>query len=132
MFIFDLGSCEDPKSKINNVTIAGCNEKICPVTKGQTYNISIGFTPNGDIDKLTAKVYAEIDGISVPFKIAQPDACANSNLKCPLKAGMSVLYKSNVTIPEIAPSGITTLVKWELLDGNGTYQVCIEFGAKVQ
>ena len=54
---------------------------------------------------LTAVVHGKLGILPlVPFDLPNANACSNSNITCPLKAGVLAYYTTMVPVPKLAPS----------------------------
>ncbi|KAJ6637035.1 NPC intracellular cholesterol transporter 2 like a [Pseudolycoriella hygida] len=135
----DVKQCEGGKTKkldASDVTVSNCDKGTCKLRKKSTVNITMKFTPEVDVKKLTTSVYANVLGIPLPFigvdgtsacdKVFSADGLTQAN--CPLKAGETYVYKNSFPVLEIYPK-LNLVVHWAL-----TYKddiACFELPAKI-
>jgi len=119
-------TCPAAKGVVSGVDVAPCdNPARCSLKRGTTPAVSVNFTPNEDITKLTAIVSGILPGgIEVPFPLDNPDGCKNSGVTCPVKSGTAVGYKNAIYIDQSYPTYAVT-VRWRLVDQNNQNVVCV-------
>jgi len=107
--------CGSQVGKLGNVTITGCTSPPCIVKKGSTYTVKVTFVSMEATDQAWAVVHGIVEGVPVPYKIANPNGCVKSGITCPMKSGTTYSYTSSLQIMSFLPD-IKVLVKWELAD----------------
>jgi len=112
--------------------ITGCKRSVkrCVFKKGENARISIPFTPQTPISSLKAEVHGLFNGLQMPFKLEEPEACGRS-LECPVKANSTVTYVEELPVLRMFPS-LSLRVKYALIDQNGDTQICVIFPVKLQ
>jgi Niemann-Pick C2 protein len=71
-----------------------------------------------------------VSRIPMPFHFPQEDACKNSNVTCPIKAGQNYNYSVQLPVLKNYPM-IKVIVKWQLKDESGHDVICIEVPARL-
>ncbi|XP_041981412.1 ecdysteroid-regulated 16 kDa protein-like [Aricia agestis] len=124
--------CGSKLATIDNVGVSGCAEdaKECVLKRNSNATISIDFTPSVEVDKLETEVHGIIMNLPVPFPLPQPDACHDSGLKCPIKAGTKAAYATTLPILKSYPK-VKVEVKWELKNDKDESIICIMIPAKI-
>lgn len=124
--------CGSKLATVINVGVNGCAEDAteCVLKRNTNVTISVDFTPNKDIKKIETIVHGIIMNLPVPFPLPQPDACKNSGLTCPLKAGAEANYKASFPVLKSYPK-VKVDVKWELKNENEEDLVCVTITAKI-
>ncbi|XP_068629124.1 ecdysteroid-regulated 16 kDa protein-like [Battus philenor] len=124
--------CGSKLATIQKVAVSGCSEnaKECILKRNTNVTINLEFTPEKDIKSVETEVHGVIMNLPVPFPLPQPDACKDTGLTCPLKAGQSVSYKSTLPVLKSYPK-VTVDVKWELKNENDEDLICILIPAKI-
>ncbi|OWR43085.1 ecdysteroid-regulated 16 kDa protein [Danaus plexippus] len=123
--------CGSKLATVKNVGVSGCAEdaKECVLRRNTNATISVDFVPSTDVESLETVVHGIIMNLPVPFPMPQPDACKDSGLNCPLKAGEEAFYKTTMPVLKSYPR-VKVEVKWELKNDSGDY-VCIMIPAKI-
>ncbi|XP_013136334.1 PREDICTED: ecdysteroid-regulated 16 kDa protein [Papilio polytes] len=123
--------CGSKLSTLQKVDVSGCtdNAKECILKRNTNVTISLEFTPTKDIKNLETEVHGVIMNLPVPFPLPQPDACKDTGLSCPLKAGEVANYKSTLPVLKSYPK-VKVDVKWELKFDEEDV-VCILIPAKI-
>ncbi|KPI90959.1 PREDICTED: ecdysteroid-regulated 16 kDa protein-like [Papilio xuthus] len=123
--------CGSNLSTLQKVEVSGCsdNAKECILKRNTNVTISLEFTPSKDIKNLETEVHGVIMNLPVPFPLPQPDACKDTGLRCPLKAGDVANYKSTLPVLKSYPK-VKVDVKWELKFDEEDV-VCILIPAKI-
>ncbi|XP_059045099.1 ecdysteroid-regulated 16 kDa protein [Achroia grisella] len=124
--------CGSPLASIEKIEVSGCNDdaKECVLRRNTNVTISIEFTPSKDIDSLVTEVHGVIMNLPVPFPLPQPNACQDTGLKCPLKAGTKVSYKATLPVLKSYPK-VKVDVKWELKTEEDEDVVCILLSSRI-
>jgi hypothetical protein len=104
-------------AKINKLTVSGCSTLPCTLIKGTNVSIDVDFTMNSNASAQTATtvVHGVLHDVEIPYPTDYKDACATTNLKCPLKPSSESVYEAMLSIKEAYPS-LELYVKWELQD----------------
>ncbi|XP_014364392.2 ecdysteroid-regulated 16 kDa protein [Papilio machaon] len=123
--------CGSKLSTLQKVEVSGCsdNAKECILKRNTNVSINLEFTPSKDIKNLETEVHGVIMNLPVPFPLPQPDACKDTGLSCPLKAGEVAKYKSTLPVLKSYPK-VKVDVKWELKFDEEDV-VCILIPAKI-
>ncbi|XP_026330966.1 ecdysteroid-regulated 16 kDa protein, partial [Hyposmocoma kahamanoa] len=66
-----------------------------------------------DLGEIETEVHGIIMNLPVPFPLSQPDACKDSGLTCPIKAGQQAHYVATLPVLKSYPK-VKVEVKWEL------------------
>nr|XP_053643274.1 ecdysteroid-regulated 16 kDa protein-like [Cherax quadricarinatus] len=84
---------------LNDITITGCDNpgQYCIFKRGTYANMSLPFTPNTEVQQLTARVTGTIV-IPVPFPVNPENACNGSGLTCPLQPFQTSIYRASVQV----------------------------------
>lgn len=124
--------CGSKLATVDNVGVSGCaeNAKECVLRRNSNVSISVDFTPSVDATGLETVVHGVIMNLPVPFPLPQPDACKDSGLSCPLKAGDKESYRTTMPILKSYPK-LRVEVKWELKNQDGDDLVCIMIPARI-
>ncbi|EDW78084.1 uncharacterized protein Dwil_GK24197 [Drosophila willistoni] len=134
-FVQGLGftDCGSKTGKFTRVAIEGCDttKSECILKRNTTVSFSIDFALAEVASAVTTVVHGKVLGIEMPFPLANPDACVNSGLKCPLEKDESYRYTATLPVLKTYPK-VSVLVKWELQDQNGVDIICVEIPAKIQ
>lgn len=117
--------------------MSSCEKGTCKLRRKSTVHITLKFTPDVDVKKLTTTVFANVLSIPLPFiGVDGTTACdkvfmedGETPASCPLKAGETYVYKNSFPVLEIYPK-LNMVVHWAL-----TYKdeniVCFELPAKI-
>ncbi|KOC67818.1 Protein NPC2 like protein [Habropoda laboriosa] len=131
---FDVQDCGSKIGKFTSVTL-GCDMKksICDLIPNTNASIEIDFTVDKDVSAVTAVVHGIIMDVSIPFPLANANACATptSDVSCPLEKGGSYHYKNVLPVHKSYPK-LAVTVKWQLKDENNENIVCILVPARIK
>ncbi|XP_052748863.1 ecdysteroid-regulated 16 kDa protein [Galleria mellonella] len=124
--------CGSPLASIESVEVSGCKDdaKECILRRNTNASISITFTPSKDIKSLVTEVHGVIMNLPVPFPLPQPNACQDTGLVCPLKAGTKASYKATLPVLKSYPK-VKVDVKWELKTEDDEDVVCILITSRI-
>jgi len=123
--------CGSAVGKPSAVSVVGCGDTgTCEITKGSNVSYGVDFTSGEDATGLTMLVYGHIAGVDVPFPIANPDGCKDSNITCPIGNGKSYGYRSAIFVRKEYPS-LTLVVKLKLEDQSKNVVFCVTMPVKI-
>ncbi|CAH0726770.1 unnamed protein product, partial [Brenthis ino] len=124
--------CGSKLATVQSVDVSGCSQdaKECVLRRNTNATISVEFTPSVNVKALETVVHGVIMNLPVPFPLPQPDACKDSGLVCPLKAGDKQSYKTTMPILKSYPK-VRVDVKWELQNEDGEDLACILIPARI-
>lgn len=92
------------KSKPEEVDVIPCPSRPCELKKGTSVTVEVRFIPNENVTKATTLIYGKIGDVLVPFPAAEPDACKNSGITCPMIAGKEYKFKATLAVKEEYPA----------------------------
>ncbi|XP_022226983.1 NPC intracellular cholesterol transporter 2 homolog a [Drosophila obscura] len=129
----EFSDCGSKTGKFTRVVIEGCDttKSECILKRNTTVSFSIDITLAEEATAVKTVVHGKVLGIEMPFPLANPNACVNSGLKCPLEKGASYRYTATLPVLRTYPK-VSVLVKWELQDQNSEDIICVEIPAKIQ
>ncbi|VVC93421.1 ecdysteroid-regulated 16 kDa protein-like [Leptidea sinapis] len=124
--------CGSKLASVQDMTVSGCSPdaKECVLKRNSNATFSIDFTPAADTKTLETVVHGIIMDLPVPFPLPQPDACKDSGISCPLKAGQPAKYKTTLPVLRSYPK-VRVNVKWELQNEKGEDLVCLLIPARI-
>ncbi|KAK4886500.1 hypothetical protein RN001_002771 [Aquatica leii] len=107
--------CGSTLGTVESVEVSNCkpDDARCVLVRNANTTIKLKFTLKENVDKIKAIVHGVIMSVPINFPIPNSDACVDSNLVCPLKAGETYLYVAVMPVLKSYPK-ITVEVKWEL------------------
>ncbi|SPP79323.1 NPC intracellular cholesterol transporter 2 homolog a [Drosophila guanche] len=129
----EFSDCGSKTGKFTRVVIEGCDttKSECILKRNTTVSFSIDINLAEEATAVKTVVHGKVLGIEMPFPLANPNACVNSGLKCPLEKGESYRYTATLPVLKTYPK-VSVLVKWELQDQNSEDIICVEIPAKIQ
>lgn len=102
---FSINPFSGSKAAVSDVDISPCdNAAECVLKQGNSYTITIKFTPSSDMNKVAVKADASFFGSTIPLPVPQPDGCIDSGLTCPVKAGTAQTYHLTIPIDATFPT----------------------------
>ncbi|XP_015789130.1 NPC intracellular cholesterol transporter 2 [Tetranychus urticae] len=126
----DFKNCGDGINPPTSFDVAGCDKAPCVVQRGKKFDFTFNFDSPVNADDLSVSIKANVFGIWIPWPGAPKQVCGQG-ISCPLVAGKSYTYQSEMTIPDIAPS-ITVTVQYTLNNPATSETVfCNRFRVKV-
>ncbi|ALC38008.1 Npc2a [Drosophila busckii] len=129
----EFHDCGSKTGKFTQVTLEGCDttKPECVLKRGTNSSITIDFALAEVASAVKTVVHGKVLGIEMPFPLANPDACVDSGLKCPLEKDETYRYTARLPVLKSYPK-VSVMVKWELQDQNNVDIVCVEIPAKIQ
>ncbi|XP_049535850.1 NPC intracellular cholesterol transporter 2 homolog a [Anopheles darlingi] len=136
-------SCGDTRALVpieeNVIEISNCEKGPCKLKRRTSVSINQKFTPSEDVKSLNTAVFAKIVGLPLPFiGVDGTSACqylfaedGETQVGCPLKAGVPVVYKRSFDVLEIYPKIPSMTIHWELQTKSGRAITCFEVPAKI-
>jgi Niemann-Pick C2 protein len=124
----DFEDCGSKLGKISEVDVSGCTTLPCSLPRGSTVKFEVTFEPNTNVSAATAVVHGILAGIPIPFPIPNPDGCKDSGLTCPLSAGKSYTYSTDLPVKTMYPS-VKVIVKWELKSNDDIF--CMQIPVQI-
>lgn len=70
------------------------------------------------------------EGIEVPFKLPNPDACLDSGIDCPIKKDVVYSYDASFPVLKVYPR-VNVDVKYELKNSENKDIVCVIIPVKI-
>lgn len=131
----DFTNCGSTIGQFSSVSVSGCDDskQACDLIRGTNATISIQFTVDKSIEKVTTVVHALVMDVLVPFPMPHSEACTNpeSGITCPLKQGVTYNYHATLPVETKYPR-LSVTVKWELQNENKEDIVCVYIPAKIK
>ncbi|RMX52019.1 hypothetical protein pdam_00003767 [Pocillopora damicornis] len=124
----------DALSKLVFVDVDPCINQPdpCSLKKGTEETIQVQFVPKVNITSAKTVVHGKIPYVPMPapFPVDEPDACKGQGLDCPLLAGKTYTFKTQLPIKSMYPA-IQVVVKWELHDQDDKVVYCWQIPARI-
>ncbi|CAH2090097.1 unnamed protein product [Euphydryas editha] len=117
---------------VQDITFSNCapEAKECILKRNSNVSITVEFTPSVETKSLETVIHGIIMNLPVPFPLPQPDACKDSGLVCPIKAGEKVSYKASMPVLKSYPK-VKVDIKLELKNSDDEDLVCVIISARV-
>lgn len=131
---FEIDDCGSKVGKFTAITL-DCDmaKSECELLQNTNVTITIDFTVDKDVSKVTAVVHGIVMDVPIPFPLPNADACADpdSGLTCPLAKGGPYKYKNTLPVHKSYPK-LSVTVKWEMKDEDNETIVCFLIPAKIK
>nr|QWT69286.1 Niemann-Pick type C2-1 protein [Neoseiulus barkeri] len=132
-FASPYSQCSPAAGQIASVAVKDCSDDVstCILHRGTDAQITINFTPQVDANNVIVKAYGIIGGVPLPYPLNNNNACQNSGITCPVKAGTPITYSQSFKVEKFYPA-LSLNVKWTLVNANGEELLCVMIPVKIQ
>lgn len=105
-------------------------EQMCILKKAENSTLSVTFQADKPVKSITSVCHGIIGGIPVPFNGIDTNGCDGIQGGCPLAAGKTYTFTTQIPVKKIYPS-IKLAIKWEELMDSKTDAWCLVIPAEI-
>ena len=120
----EVRSCGKKRTAANikKLTITGCKQYPCVLTRGTNPRINIDFNLKRRVKNLHVRITGKVNGREIPFGVSNKDHCENTIKNAPknciLRKRGKFSYSYSLPVKEEYPS-LMLIAKYELVDHKG-------------
>ncbi|XP_045169452.2 ecdysteroid-regulated 16 kDa protein-like [Mercenaria mercenaria] len=104
----------------------------CILTKGKNATLQVTFKTTKGYKSVSSVCHGIIGGVPVPFEGIDEKGCDGMNPKCPIAAGITETFTTNIFVKSIYPS-IRLVIKWEEVDASSNEDMwCLLIPAQIK
>ncbi|XP_031635975.1 NPC intracellular cholesterol transporter 2 homolog a-like [Contarinia nasturtii] len=132
----EFKDCGSELGKFSKVVVSNCDEasSVCVLKRHTNATIDLDFNLVDDskIENVSTVVHGVILGVEMPFPLANPNACVDSGIECPLEKGKNYNYQQTLPVLKSYPK-VSVTVKWELKDVTSAKTIiCVLIPARIE